>query len=605
MTDASPEGPRIVRVLPDIAGVHETFDYRVPDAWHADRRSSHLVVGTLVRMPFHGRRVRGWVTECDPPDPYTDGELSLLTKLVGAGPSEDVLELARWAARRWVGAWCFFADTATAPRVVPLGGRVGAAAPSPAPAVKTAGGIKSAKGGAPSGGKYDACFEHPVSVVRIPPAADKWPLVEAALRRADPLLVVPTLSEAARLAERLRRSGHKAAHLPDDWRAAAAGGAAVVGTRSAVFGPSPALGAVVVFDEHDESLSSESSPTWHAREVAAERARRSGVPCVLTSPVPTLEALLQASPGAIFAPTPEEEKAGWPELEVVDLRDPQHRRTGLLTEPLVKQLRRSRRAVCLLNRKGRARLLACGACSELVRCDECSASVSELTAGRLTCGRCGEERPRLCSFCGSMRLKAIRPGISRLAEDLQALLGTEVAEVSREQRWTPSDARVLMGTEAALYQAADADLVAFLDFDRELTAPRFRANEQAMAQLARAARLLRRSTADGLLMIGTRLVDHVVIRSVRESSPEILSEYDRSLRQRLRFPPFGSLAEISGASAPEFIRRLGSPAGISVSASEGGRWIVRSPDAEALIDALNAVERPKGRLRVAVDSTRL
>ena len=600
-------------MLPDIAGVHETFDYGVPDAWHADGRSIHLVVGTLVRMSFHGRRVRGWVTECDPPDPYTEGQLSLLTKLVGAGPSEDVLELARWAARRWVGAWCFFADTATAPRVVPLSRRRGAppdrgaasGGAAAASGVKIAGKVKSAGGGKPSEGKYDACFDHPVSVVRIPPAEDKWPLVEAALRRADPLLIVPTLSEAARLAERLRRSGHEAAHLPDDWQAAAAGGAAVVGTRSAVFGPAPDLGAVVVFDEHDESLSSESSPTWHAREVAAERARRSGVPCVLTSPAPTLEALLKASPGAVFTPRAEEEKAGWPKIEIVDLRDPQHRRMGLLTEPLVKRLHKSRRAICVLNRKGRARLLACGACSELVRCDECSASVSELTAGRLTCGRCGEERPRLCSFCGSMRLKAIRPGISRLAEELQALLGTEVIEVSRERRAAPSDARVLMGTEAALYQAADADLVAFLDFDRELTAPRFRANEQAMAQLARAARLLRRSTADALLMIGTRLIDHVVIRSVRESSPEILSEYDRSLRQRLRFPPFGSLAEISGASAPEFIRRLGSPEGITVSQSEDGRWIVRSPDAEALIDALNEVERPKGRLRVAVDSTRL
>ncbi len=639
MTDASPEGPRIVRVLPDIAGVHETFDYRVPETWRADGRARYLVAGTVVRMPFSGRRVRGWIAECDPSDAYTGGELSLLTKLVGAGPAKDVMELSRWAARRWAGAWCFFVNTATAPRVIPLSSRIvkaagkvaepdtgaGAGGSEPDTGAGTdGGGADGGRGGADTGaatasggrkvtlgvevseGKYDACFSHPVSVVRIPPAEDLWPVVEAALRRTDPLMVVPTLAAAVRLTERLRRAGRKTAHLPDNWRAAAAGGAAVVGTRSAVFGPSPRLGAVVVFDEHDGSLTSERSPTWHAREVAVERARRCGVPCVLTSPVPTLEALQLASPGAIFAPTPEEEKAGWPELEIVDLRNPEHRRTGLLTEALVKRLRESRRAVCVLNRKGRARLLACGACRELVRCDECSASVSELEAGRLTCGRCDSERPRLCSFCGSMRLKAVRPGISRLADDLRALLRTEVAEVSRERPWESSDARVLIGTEAAIYQAPDADLVAFLDLDPELTAPRFRANEQAMAQLARASRLLGRSTTKGRLMIGTRLVDHVVIRSIRESSPEILSDYDRSLRRRLQFPPFGALAEISGDAAPEFVRRLGSPEGIAVSRLEkDGKWIVRAPNPEALSDLLNGVERPKGRLRVGVDSSHL
>ena len=39
---------------------------------------------------------------------------------------------------------------------------------------------------------------------------------------------------------------------------------------------------------------------------------------------------------------------------------------------------------------------------------------------------------------------------------------------------------------------AGADAVAFLDFDQELLAPRYRAAEQALALLARAARLVGR-----------------------------------------------------------------------------------------------------------------
>ena len=48
--------PLIARVLPDVSGLHKTFDYLVPPEL-ADR----VRVGTVVRVPLHGRRVGGWV----------------------------------------------------------------------------------------------------------------------------------------------------------------------------------------------------------------------------------------------------------------------------------------------------------------------------------------------------------------------------------------------------------------------------------------------------------------------------------------------------------------------------------------------------------------
>ena len=61
-----------------------------------------------------------------------------------------------------------------------------------------------------------------------------------------------------------------------------------------------------------------------------------------------------------------------------------------------------------------------------------------------------------------------------------------------ERRPGPPSARVVVGTEAALHRVRDADAVVFLEFDSELLAPRFRAAEQALALLARAARLVSR-----------------------------------------------------------------------------------------------------------------
>ena len=88
-----------------------------------------------------------------------------------------------------------------------------------------------------------------------------------------------------------------------------AAGATVVGTRAAAWAPVGNLAAIVVLDEHDEAHQQEQAPTWHARDVAIERARRAGVPCLLTSPCPTQEAL---SWGRLLQPPRVRERAGWP-----------------------------------------------------------------------------------------------------------------------------------------------------------------------------------------------------------------------------------------------------------------------------------------------------
>jgi primosomal protein N' (replication factor Y) len=47
------------------------------------------------------------------------------------------------------------------------------------------------------------------------------------------------------------------------------------------------------------------------------------------------------------------------------------------------------------------------------------------------------------------------------------------------------------------------------------------------------------------------------------------------------------------------------PPGIELLGPADGRWLVRAPDHRALCDALAGIERPPGRLRVAVDPPRV
>jgi primosomal protein N' (replication factor Y) (superfamily II helicase) len=392
------------------------------------------------------------------------------------------------------------------------------------------------------------------------------------------------------------------AQHPRDWAMAATGRCTVVGSRAAAWAPLARPRAIVVLDEHDEGYQEERAPTWNARDVAVERARRAGVPCVLTSPCPSLDALAMAP---LLTPSRSDERAGWPALEIVDRRrEPPG--LGLFSERLVTLVREANKVVCVLNRKGRARLLACAGCGELARCEVCQGAVEQLAEGTLRCRRCGAERPSVCLLCGTTRFRAVRVGVTKAREDLERLVGRPVVEVSADSAEPfVDDAPVVVGTEAVLHRVARADAVVFLDFDQELLAPRYRAGEEALALLARAARLVGGRRDGGRLVAQTRMPNHEVLDAAVHADPGRFAIVELARRAALRFPPEAALAEISGEAAAPFVDELGVDGVDVLGPSSAGRWLARAADHRHLCDRLAAVPRPGGRLRIAVDPLRL
>ena len=111
---AAGAGPRVVRVLPDVAAIDRAFDYLVPE-----RLEAAVGVGTRVRAVLHGRRVGGWVV-ADGVAPPEGVRLLPLSSVSGMGPVPELVELARWAAWRWAGPMATFLHTASPPRGVRL-----------------------------------------------------------------------------------------------------------------------------------------------------------------------------------------------------------------------------------------------------------------------------------------------------------------------------------------------------------------------------------------------------------------------------------------------------------------------------------------------------
>ena len=566
-----PSSLLVAKVVPDLTGLDKQFDYLVPDSMRA-----YVAVGSMVRVVLNGRRVGGWIVDLGKPDGSVPiDRMASIAKWSGIGPTADTIDLARWAAHRW-----------GAGRLRPF---------------LVAGSPRSMVGSLPSASttrEGDDGVAVP-RLIRVPPNDDPFDVVTEILARGPALVVHPSIDDARRLAARLRHAGWSTAVHPEQWARAAAGVDVVIGGRSAVWSPCAGMRSIVVVDEHDEALQEERTPTWHARDVAIERARRADAACVLVSPCPSVSALQWAGT-SVRRPAVVDERAGWPVLEIVDRTREEPWKRSLLTSALIQHLRNpAKRIVCVHNTKGRARLLACRTCKSLQRCEKCQAAVMQDDAGMLVCRRCFTVRPVVCQNCGSGAVSLIRLGVGRLREEIEAAAGRPVGLVTGESESLP-DCDVLVGTEAVLHRAGHADVVAFLDLDAELLAPRYRAAEQAMTLLVRAARLVGGRSGGGRLVVQTFLPRHEVLQAVLHADPSRLAKVETERRQLLGLPPFSALAAVSGAGAIDFASATGLE-----SSADGDVVLLRADSWDRLGQALESTPRPKGsRLRIAVDPPR-
>jgi len=225
-------------------------------------------------------------------------------------------------------------------------------------------------------------------------------------------------------------------------------------------------------------------------------------------------------------------------------------------------------------------------------------------------------------------MKSLRVGVSRLREELEALLGVGVGEVAgpRGGGAEPAVAStpVFVGTEAVLHRVRHAAAVVFLDIDLHLLAPRLSATEDTLALFVRAARLVgARGTAApwARVQAQTRVPDHPVLEAVSLGEPATVLADEVAIRRASVLPPFAALALVSGTQASGYaaalaqeaaaVAALASPlsttsSAVAVSALGEDRFLVRADTHAPLCDLLARVPRPPGRgLRVEVDPASL
>ena len=336
----------------------------------------------------------------------------------------------------------------------------------------------------------------------------------------------------------------------------------VVGTRAAMFAPVPDLGLVVLWGDGEDTLAEPHAPYPHARDVLALRSELEGAAYLLASPGRTVQAqaLLAAGWAREIAAPRDVVRARAPRVRAltsVELASEgpgaaarlptaawRAARDGLTRGPVLVQVPRT----------GYLPVVACARCRTAARCGACHGPLGMPRHGSAPqCSWCGRLAGGWrCDECGDTRVRAVRVGSDRTAEELgRAFPGTTV-RVSASN--APGGVLDRVGPQPALVVAtpgaepvADGGYAVALLLDAAVST--------AGTGLATATEALHRWLAAGALVHPSRAGGQVLLVGDAAPAPtNALVRYDpggfadRELAERreLALPPSVRVAAVTG-----------------------------------------------------------
>jgi primosomal protein N' (replication factor Y) len=354
----------------------------------------------------------------------------------------------------------------------------------------------------------------------------------------------------------------------------------VIGTRSAVFAPIPALGIIIVDEEHDSSFKQqEGGFRYSARDLALVRAHFLDIPIVLGSATPSLESLHNAASGRLtrLSLPDRAASASPPTLRLVDLRQ-ERVHAGLSTtavSAIQRHLAADGQILVYINRRGYAPTLACTACGWVAPCQSCDARMTVYRqAARLRCHHCGADRdlPRQCPQCG-YAVKTVGQGTERVEESLaETFPGVGIARLDRDvvrrsdeleavvARMSGGEARILVGTQmvAKGHDFPSLTLVVVLNADQGLFSTDFRAAERLAQTIVQVAGRAGRANRPGEVLIQTEYPEHPLLSGLLTGGYDAFASAALEERRVAAWPPFSRLAalRVSALEAETAIRFL-------------------------------------------------
>ncbi len=375
----------------------------------------------------------------------------------------------------------------------------------------------------------------------------------------------------------------------DVWRAIRTGQYdVVIGPRSALFAPVPALGLIIIDEEH-EGTYKQDAEVWgganvfyDARTVARRMAATQGCLLIAGSATPSLESYLATQQGDMILLEMSQRVMGHrldgvthyaelPPVEVVDMR--QELRAGnrsifsrSLASQLLETLAAGEQVILFLNRRGTNTFILCRDCGYVAECQRCAVPLTYHTdatghAARLVCHHCNRVYPvpEVCPACKSKRIRFFGAGTERIEEAVKEIVpaarvlrwdaDTTARKGSHEQlmaAFAAHEADILIGTQM-IAKGLDLPLVTLVGVvsaDVGLFLPDFRSSERTFQLLTQVAGRAGRSARGGRVVIQSYRPDHYVIQAAARHDYQGFYARELDFRREHGYPPVRRLARL-------------------------------------------------------------
>jgi primosomal protein N' (replication factor Y) len=412
--------------------------------------------------------------------------------------------------------------------------------------------------------------------------------IEEVVRQGkEAIVLVPEIALTPQTIERFRgRCGSVAvlhSHLTDAerggyWRRVAAGHVqVVVGARSAVFAPTRKLGLIVIDEEHEGTFKQESTPRYHARDVAVMRARLEDIPIIMGSATPSLESWANAAKGAytlLSLPTRVENRP-MPVVKTIDLRhEPRGQGKHAAISPTLEHamrtaLKNKGQVILLLNRRGFSTHVHCPACGHVAQCINCDLALTfHRVKAALVCHYCGWQTAPFakCPACGQAAIRYQGLGTEKLQAEIEERFPGHVTQRMDSDTMTRPGSHqrvldafrdghihILLGTQmiAKGLDFPNVTLVGVVNADVGLHLPDFRSAERTFQLLAQVAGRTGRGPKGGHVLIQTYTPEHPCIALAAAHDFVQFAGLEMATRKQHRYPPFERLARLLVRSEKE------------------------------------------------------
>ena len=393
----------------------------------------------------------------------------------------------------------------------------------------------------------------------------------------------------------------------DEWKKIRDGRVGVVvGARSAIFAPFDNVGVIILDEEHENSYKSDTTPRYHAIDIASKRAEDDNAVLLLASATPAVTDYYKAETGEykLFEMHKRYNEMSLPEVQVVDMRGELLNNKNFspisfaLQREIKKNLDNKSKTILFLNRRGYSTFVSCRECGYVMNCPDCSIALTyHKKNNNLVCHYCGytTENISICPECSSKYIKYFGTGTQKIEEELKKLFPE--AKIMRMDFDTTSqkgghervledfskNGDILLGTQMVTkgLDFRDITLVGILAADTTLCMDDYRAAERSFSLFTQVCGRAGRGDLPGRAIIQTYQPFNSIINYASSQNYQLFYKEEIKSRKRLYYPPFCDIVciMVTGENEEKTLSRINEVGSLidGFSANYNGRVDVISP----------------------------